>query len=261
MFVTAVVLFTACDVVLEEDRLIPVKLEPETSERKVLLVEFTGQNCVNCPTAAAEANMLLNGLPDNLIVVAMHPAGLGFVREQLASEEAMEYLREFGGSVSTALPTGLINCCNFGSSSNESYLQGYSLWSGLILKERAKAPDCLVDLTYSKEDKHQVLVTLTPKVNMSYDVSLQLWLLENNIQGFQASKGNQYVHNHIFRKSINSLWGEELGVISGLTTKEYSFDIESKYEEKNCSVVAVLIKTDTKEVVQASEIALGEVLH
>ena len=49
--------------------------------------------------------------------------------------------------------------------------------------------------------------------------------------------------------------------ISDVTSKEYSFDIESRYVADNCAVVAVLINTDTKAVIQASQVALGNATH
>ena len=49
--------FVACDVVPEDDRLIDMPLNP--SDRTVLLIEFTGCRCVNCPGAAMVANEML----------------------------------------------------------------------------------------------------------------------------------------------------------------------------------------------------------
>ena len=66
-----------------------------------------------------------------------------------------------------------------------------------------------------------------------------------------------YVHNHVFRSTLNGLWGEELGAISAETEKGCTFAVDAKYVADNCAVVAVLINTETKEVVQAAEIALG----
>ena len=43
-----------------------------------------------------------------------------------------------------------------------------------------------------------------------------------------------------------------------LPTKSCTFSIDEKYVADNCSVVAVLVDTNTKEVIQAAEIALGE---
>ena len=253
-------LFVACEVVPENERLEVVEMEP--SERNVLLLEFTGWKCVNCPSAAIVAHTLVSALNENIVVVAMHPEGHGFTSPEnsvnaLSTAEAMEYLKFYGGSSATAFPTGVVNGCKF----DNEYLQGKDEWIAQVMEQRAIMPDCHINLTYSKENGHNVVATLTPDTLMNYNVSLQMWLVENNIVAPQASQGNNYVHQHVFRKSLNSLWGDELGLLSGTTTKEYSFEIESRYVADNCAVVAVLINTETKEVVQAAQVALGNSSH
>ncbi len=255
-----VALFVACDVIPEEDRLEVVQMEP--SKRNVLLLEFTGWKCVNCPGAAAIAHTLVEALGENIVVVAMHPEGHGFTTPEntvnaLSTADAMEYLKAYGGSSSTAFPTGVVNGAKFGN----EYLQGKDEWTDCIMEQRAIAPDCFIDLNYSKEGGHKVVATITPDTTMNYNVSLQMWLVENNIVAPQASQGNNYVHQHVFRKTLNSLWGDELGNLTASVTKEYSFEIESRYVADNCAVVAVLINTETKEVVQAAQVALGNASH
>ena len=51
MAVAALALFTACDNIPEDDRLIYIK--PAAVSRAVLIEDFTGQACVNCPAAGA----------------------------------------------------------------------------------------------------------------------------------------------------------------------------------------------------------------
>ena len=257
-----VALFVACEIVPENERLEVVEMEP--SERNVLLLEFTGWKCVNCPSAAIVAHTLVSALNENIVVVAMHPEGHGFTSPEntvnaLSTSDAMKYLEYYGGSAATAFPTGGVNGVKFGG----EYLQGKDEWIAQVMGQRAIAPDCFIDLTYSKDGGHKVVATITPDtaMNMNYNVSLQMWLVENNIVAPQASQGSNYVHQHVFRKALNPLWGDELGVLSGVTTKEYSFEIESRYVVDNCAVVAVLINTDTKEVIQTSQVALGNAAH
>ena len=91
-----------------------------------------------------------------------------------------------------------------------------------------------------------------------------MWLIESNIIGIQRihdGYDENYHHNHVFRKCINALWGDELGVVAQEMEKDYTVTIDEDYVPENCSVVAVLINTDTKEVFQAAEIAFGNVEH
>jgi hypothetical protein len=264
-------------VVPENDRLTEVELTP--SDRTVLLVEFTGNRCVNCPGAAMVAHDMLDLIPENVVVVGMHPAGIVYTNPMdpnidLSSEEAMVYLKRYGGSQSTGLPVGVVNGRKF----DDTYLQGSSKWTAQVFAQREIAPDCLVKLAHSEENgNHTVVATLEPQKGLAYGVSLQYWLVESGIVGPQSiaenlkasykakhpdaqmghSSVNNYVHNHVFRGALNGLWGTELGKVAEVTTNSCTFSIDEKYVADNCSVVAVLINTETKEVVQAAEIALG----
>lgn len=282
----AVMMFAACNVIPEDDRLIEVELMP--SDRTVLLVEFTGNRCVNCPGAAMIAHDMLDVISENLVVVGMHPAGIIYTNPidpeiDFSSEEAMEYLKFYGGSQGTGLPVGVVNGRQF----DNTYLQGSSKWTAQVFAQRAIAPNCLIELEHSIEGtNHNVKATLLPQVGIE-SASLIFWLVENNIVGSQSidatleesyKKANpnaeivhgmvtNYVHNHVFRGCLNGFWGEELGKLESvncpncgpvLPSANCTFAINEKYVANNCSVVAVLIDTNTKEVIQVAEIALGE---
>ena len=66
IFIAAIVL-SSCDVISEGDRIIPV--EVILGERRVLLEEFTGFRCVNCPSAATIAHELIEMYVDHIVVV------------------------------------------------------------------------------------------------------------------------------------------------------------------------------------------------
>ena len=73
---------------------------------RALVEKYTGPKCVNCPTAAEEAHSLLTEYPDNLVVVAMHPADNHFTQTgkpeyDYTCPEANDYYRYFGGTAVT----------------------------------------------------------------------------------------------------------------------------------------------------------------
>lgn len=274
----AMLMFVACDVISDDDRLIEVS-KPLT-DRTTLLIEFTGNRCPNCPGAAMIADDLLDTIPNNVVVVAMHPAGLAFTepftpKVILQSKEAYDYLGAYEGNVGTALPVGVVNNRKY---DKDGYLLGSSVWTAKVFEQCYVETECLINLQHSLEgDNHNVVATLSPKGSLA-PVSLVFWLVESNIVGPQNMshalleeykaqhpdaevKGAavmNYKHNHVFRELLNGMWGEELGAISADVEKDCTFSIDAtKYVADNCSVVAVLINTETHEVIQAAEIALG----
>lgn len=72
LYTTAAGLLTlaSCDTVSENDRYIYV--EEAEVQRCVLLEDFTGQQCPNCPNAAVETNKLQESYPNSVIAVAIH---------------------------------------------------------------------------------------------------------------------------------------------------------------------------------------------
>ena len=68
-------LLTACEVIPagEREEVIFTPTDPSAVKRTSLLIEYSGWQCVNCPTAAEEAHHLKEQYGENLVVVVMHP--------------------------------------------------------------------------------------------------------------------------------------------------------------------------------------------
>ena len=64
--------FAACDDIKESERYIPVTPDTKT-EKAVLIEDFTGMNCVNCPNAAEEIQKIQTAYgAEKIIAVAVH---------------------------------------------------------------------------------------------------------------------------------------------------------------------------------------------
>ena len=88
--------FTAVSHIDEADRLIYVK--PAPAARCVLLEDFTGQRCLNCPTATNIVAQLQEAYGDSVfIAVAIHGGPLGFKGNDklvgLATDVGDEYFK------------------------------------------------------------------------------------------------------------------------------------------------------------------------
>ena len=66
----SILALTACDRIEENERY--VQMEAIETKRNVLLEEFTGQNCPNCPTAHETAAKFKQQYGDALITVSIH---------------------------------------------------------------------------------------------------------------------------------------------------------------------------------------------
>ena len=88
----------SCSDIKESDRFITI--EGVTAERVVLLEDFTGQNCVNCPAAHQEIDALVKQYGDALVPVAIHAGSFGIPstnrRPGLMQPEGQTYNDRYG---------------------------------------------------------------------------------------------------------------------------------------------------------------------
>lgn len=193
---------SACDNIDVSDRYI--EEGSVLVSRNVLLEEFTGQLCTNCPDAHRIIESLEEQYGDHLIVVSIHamkgafgiPAPYG-----LLQEEGDEYGRYWGTS---ALPAGMFN--------RTSGLVDYKEFSTVVREELKKTTPLELELQAQlSEDGKNIEVFTTLVTPTAMEGNLQLWVVESGIVAMQIDNGVQrpdYVHNNVFRACVNGLWGQ-----------------------------------------------------
>lgn len=242
------VTFTACDEVGENDRYILG--EAIKVERGVLLEDFTGQNCINCP----EAHKVIEQLEeqygeDKFIAVSIHCGGFGISTSRTNFETGrIGLMTEEGNAIMEAygiqsFPMGVINMGN---------PMVYDLWPTAVREGLQKETDVNIDLNveYTPHEGGQT-GTITAKADIISGsdrmANIQFWILENGIVASQRSTTEtmpDYVHNNVFRAQIfNGLKGNQISLTNGFTT-EVEGSIETRWTDKerwqpeNLSVVA-----------------------
>ena len=206
---------TACSHIDEGDRLIYVK--PEPARRTVLLEDFTGQRCVNCPTATAVAEQLVKMYGDTVIVVAIHGGPLGFKgnasAKGLATDLGDTYYSHWGLEYQ---PVGLID--RLGA-------VNYTDWTAHVTEELHKTSPLSISL-YAKLEGDAIDVNVTMMGREANQTGkLQVWLTEDGITALQmmpdGTAKHDYVHHHVLRAAVNGNWGEDFSIGEG-ETKTFS---------------------------------------
>ncbi len=234
-FLLAAMLMTACSDISEEDRLIYVK--PAPVERSVLIEDFTGQMCINCPTATEEIEKLIEQYgEDAIIAVGIHSGPLGFHTRNnllgLSTDLGDAYYNHWNLEYQ---PVGLINR---GSPAE------YTAWGTLVREALQKTAPVEIELGVAVGDNLQISInTLVRGVDGNTQGKLQLWMVEDSITAFQrmpnGTRNNDYVHNHVFRAAVNGDWGEDLSVEEGYTVElSHSIALAPEWVSENLAVVA-----------------------
>ena len=229
----AAMLLAACSYIEEDERLIYVK--PAEVKRHVLLEDFTGQRCINCPKASDEIKALQEQYgEENVIAVGIHSGPLGFHSTDkyvgLSTDTGDEYYSHWALDFQ---PVGLID--------RGTPLE-YTAWNARIREELAKSAPVDIDLVLDVKNDQLTIWAEVKGIEGSTTGKLQLWLTEDNVTAFQlmpdGSRTMEYVHQHVFRAAVNGSWGEPVTEGETFTTQHYSLTAQNGWNVGNLSVVA-----------------------
>ena len=227
---------SSCDTVDEADRFIYVK--PDAVGRNVLIEDFTGQRCVNCPNATLEIAKLHELYGDTVIGVGIHSGPFAKTTRgkpySLYTETGDEYFNYWKVE---SQPKGVID---------RTGTSDYTSWTTIVRDELSKTAPVSLWL-YSEYNKatHKATFTVTATgIDGDTKGKLQLWLIEDGIVDFQympdGTTNREYVHNHVFRTAVNGTWGTDFSIKEGETRTEF-FEYQLENEEwvpENLSLVA-----------------------
>ena len=263
-YIVLTLLLAGCQVIPEDQQLLPLpQSEPQSN---ALLIEFTGFLCVNCPTAAEEAQRLHETYPDNLVVVAMHPSDNHFTQTTLEEydytcPEANEYYRYFGGTAVTPFPTGVVDM-------QQGWLD-YPSWGAKVLTSIAQKKAGQLELEIREVNESERSFSVSAGVWASDEAQLLLWLVADDVLGAQmmpdGSTNLEYTHRHMLRASITEdPWGMTLSFDAGsdmVYTRAINYVVTDTIGGQvlpldRYSVVAVLMDPSTKQLLDVKQIEL-----
>ena len=260
-----VAIMAACEVIPEGEReeVMFTPNDESVVKRTSLLIEYSGWQCVNCPTAAEEAHRLKEQYGENLVVVVMHPESNPNTRHNnkpalnYTCPEADSIYLMMGGTNTTPFPTGNVNMVK---DATKGYFSEYDTWGTLISQAYAAPKSIALSVeAYSVEgNRISVAANMSNKNAQAIEATLQVWLTEDNVIGSQKKPegtDKNYAHNHLMRASISPLWGEKI-VADAQMNKQvvYEYTLPDKVVKENCNIVALV--SVNGEVVQAAEIKI-----
>lgn len=247
--------FASCNDLDDNERFTYIK--PAQAERCILLEDYTGQLCVNCPKAVTVIDQLHELYGDNVIAVGIQ-GGLSLPNEingvensmGLATSESEAYYSAVG---SPAQPSGRINRKGTPSSIDS--------WRKLADTEISYTSPLSLELTAGYEETGRTVTVNVEVMGLNGNIAgkLQLWVVEDNIVAPQnlpdGSMSMDYVHNHVFRASVNGTWGEDF-TITESETKNYTATatLKSYWKPEDISIVAFVYNEDG--VLQAAKVKL-----
>ncbi len=235
--------------------------------RKAILEEFTGVNCVGCPSGHAVASGLLEDYPDRLFVISYSPTNSSLTEP---SGDQTELRRAFLDSfyvhsycapatLTRAMPSAFINR-RLGTDGDR--LQGRHLWEDYALDVMNDSNSPMNIGIRSNYDAVAQMLTIDVEIYYHTDVtggnSFYVFLAEHGLQSFSQTGADvdPYIYeNNTFRETVTvGQWGDP---VTGPTTAGSLFSTQLTFNLanaiaplniQNLDVLAFIIEDQSTEV-------------
>jgi hypothetical protein len=251
----------------------------DSATRKVLLEDFTGFKCVNCPKAHKQADSLLKEFGSRLVVMSLHVSRTFANPGPYSAQHPTSFLYDFrtptGNEIAAqfniidlatgdlasgvGLPIGLVN--RTPNSAGDTRIT-YGNWESAISDQLAETAKAAVSIT-STYDSLSRNVSATISIRATEDItdpaSISLYLVEDSIVYWQengAVYDSLYLHKHVFRGALSPTFGVSVGAIAKGATVVKSFNGALPKPEMLANrvyLVAVLADGTTYKVLQVEE--------
>ncbi len=251
--------------------------------RKVLIEDYTGHQCGNCPCAAEEAINLYNQYKGRIVVVATH---IGFfARTNASGKYSYDFKTQTGNDLdayfqidNVGLPRGLVNRKVY----DNNLILNPTAWASAVYAELDKdglpgvdtsAPPIVLKINQEYNSSSR---TVSADIDIEYlspgnnNQHIVFYIVEDSIKNWQLYypqcsptganyETQDYYHRHVLRGSVNGTWGEQ---VSGSTvipagtkiTKSYTKVLDPSWNDKQIYLVAFVHDNVTKEVLQVEEV-------
>jgi hypothetical protein len=258
----------ACDKIEEGDYIKDnTNVQSGSVVKNVLLEDYTGVRCVNCPAAGEGALELQHQYGHKVIVLGVHAGSLSSVPPNglfpnFTTEEGTEWYNTFG---LVGNPIGTINRklngATFGFDSSK--------WTEAVIatlqEEAVVEMNSIVNFDEASRNLEVSIFSKFLEEKIDTTFNLTVCIMEDSITGMQVTpQGNNpnYVHRHVFRETMNGTWGESLnGTTENPTViapkemfiKTYTTTLDEAYNADQCYIIAYVANSETKEILQVIE--------
>jgi hypothetical protein len=242
--------------------------------REVLIEEFTGASCTNCPAGHEVVNSIISSNPGRIVAIAYHTFNGGSVFKPVKDKS----IYDFRDTAATDIGTNIYG--SIGSipiaGIDRVPLSGdmridRNFWPSQVNNRLPVTTPVNLSLS-SKYSASNNQVTVVVKVSYTQAVNkkqlLSIGVLESGIidaQEYPDSVALNYVHNHIFRKCLTSQY-YGTPILDSVSTKQpglvyqytYTFVPSASWKLENCAIVAYVANNESgdKEIAQAAEVSL-----
>lgn len=259
--------------------------------KKILIEDFTGHTCPNCPRAARLVHDIDSTYPGKIVGIAIHVGGLAAPSAGHGGTTTSNFLADYrtkaGNDYETVftpyaigLPQGMFNRRDF-DATNLTHLKFYLNWnsylSGII--NDPSVVDLQLNINYDATNRKvccAVRDSFLTSVTGTY--KLVALITQDNIIGWQDDIDHGMVSNYVFNDVLRDAitptgaWGEPLvtgSASAGLKhINKFAYNVPSGYSSpaagstpipcdvNKCHIVAFIYNTATYEIIQSEVVKI-----
>lgn len=235
------------------------ELDKNAVYKKVLVEEFTGHRCTNCPDGHRLLATMAENMGDTMVSVCIHAGILA----RTTSAFPNDFTTSEGTDLYEHFTVGATPRAIFNQSLYEgAYAVDLSGWVNAANHFKQDEPIAAIQMI--NEFSGGIITAHTRTTLLAdYDdqIKLTLYVVEDGIVSPQIDGGDtipDYVHNHVLRGSFNGTYGTFIsndGMMRPDSSylKSYQLVADEKWVPARCSVVAILSNATTKEVLQVEK--------
>jgi len=249
---------------------------PNTNiQQNVLLEDYTGHTCNNCPAAALVAKGLEDANPGRVFIASIHAGTASAFQApeppefptDFRTEEGNTYIEELPGFFSN--PIGTINRQSNGLGNTLWYLS--TTWVNATNSTLTNTPKAGLQVQFNHYPQTRGLFVHTESEflsNLNEEHAIVIYLIRQTVVAPQkmgnSTVDEEYHHHNVLSGTVNGTWGTSLGSSLNSGDKIYNdFAMElpensadSTYNVDNLSLISYIYNKNTYEVIQVVETEL-----
>ena len=238
------------------------------TNRNVLIEDYTGHRCTNCPAAAEIASYLETDNPGKVFVASIHASPDGSFQQVVPPEFITDFTTDAGTNYTTAMPGFLGNPMGTINRIDEGL--GNTVWYFDTDWVLATSNALLAPLQVNMQVQHNYFPStnaifvhteteFVSELEGTYNVILYL-IRDTVIAPQELNTGvaeEEYHHHSVLTDNINGTWGSQM--VSGTVAagekfyNDFSYQIpttDSTFTIDNLSVISYVCNRETYEILQ-----------
>jgi thiol-disulfide isomerase/thioredoxin len=222
---------------------------PDALTSDVIIFEFTGMNCPNCPMGHKKIDQLNELYGHKIHPIAIH-CGVFAVPD---IDLPVDYRTKAGDDIYEELlpenfPSGVVNNMVYDS------IVSPTTWASKVASNGSKLPFVIINVETSIDDsKISIHLEVHPIEKLTGNYKLCAYLTEDGVIGKQLDGSElitDYVHNHMLRAAFGDTWGKTIQLSEDIDF-DTELDIKTEWNRNNLHVVPFILNESNFEILPA----------